>query len=104
MTKHYLESKQVPYLFYLASSGNIKPLMYLCDDEYFEATNIKWKSEQLSASYYYRELPFLKEAGFHEMCKSNSLPVGEKGHPLQEGHELFAKKVIKDIEALKIYD
>tara|TARA_B100001564_G_C20502517_1_gene606893 strand:- start:167 stop:910 length:744 start_codon:yes stop_codon:yes gene_type:complete len=104
MTKHYLESKQVPYLFYLASSANIKPLMYLCDDEYFEATNIQWKSEQFTASYYYRELPFLKGTGFLEMCKSEGLPLGEKGHPLQEGHDLFAKRIIQDIEGLKIYD
>lgn len=104
MTKHYLESKGVPYLFYTASSGNIKPFMYLCDAEFYEGANNVWTTEQLPASFYYRELPFLKEKGFLEMCKSNGLPIGVKNHPLQEGHDLFAEKVIKDIEALKIYD
>ena len=104
MTKHYLESKGVPYLFYTASSGNIKPFMYLCDAEFYEGANNVWATEQLPASFYYRELPFLKEKGFLEMCKSNGLPIGVKNHPLQEGHDLFAEKVIKDIEALKIYD
>lgn len=104
LTKHYLESKGIPYLFYMASSGNIKPFMYLCDETYFEAANSVWPTEQLPASFYYRELPFLKEKGFLEICKSKGLPMGVKNHPLQEGHDLFAEKVIKDIEALKIYD
>ena len=97
-TKHFLESLDIPYLFYTFSSGQYKPFLYLLDEDYLEAASNYWDSVELSKKQIVNELPFLIEDGFYDITKKASLPIGKKDHPLEEAHRLMADIIIKDAE------
>ena len=97
-TKYFLESIGIPYLFYTFSSGQYKPFLYLLDEDYLEAANNYWDSVELSKKQVVNKLPFLLEDGFYDIVKKAKLPIGEKDHPLEEGHRLMADIIIEDIE------
>jgi len=102
-TKHFLESLDIPYLFYTFSSGQYKPFLYLLDEEYLEAANNYWNSLELSKKQVVKELPCLTADGFYDITKKANLPIGKKDHPLEEAHRLMADTIIKDIEKHGIY-
>ena len=97
-TKYFLEAKGIPYLFYLFSAGQYKPFLYLLDEFYVEAANNVWASLELSKKQIVKELPVLRTDGFYDIVKKAKLPIGEKDHPLEEGHRLMADIIIKDIK------
>ncbi|MBF83317.1 MAG: hypothetical protein CL489_02450 [Acidobacteria bacterium] len=97
-TKYFLEARNIPYLFYLFSAGQYKPFLYLLDEFYVEAANNVWASLELSKKQILKELPVLKTDGFYDIVKKAKLPIGEKDHPLEEGHRLMADIIIKDIK------
>ena len=101
-TKYFLEAEGIPYLFYTFSSGQYKPFLYLLDEDYLEAANNYWDSVELSKKQVVKELPFLLEDGFYDLVKKAKLPIGEKDHPLEQGHEYMATRIIEDIEDEKI--
>lgn len=96
-TKYFLESIGTPYLFYTFSAGQYKPFLYLLDEEYLESANNYWDSVELSKKQVVKKLPFLLEDGFYDIVKKAKLPIGEKDHPLEEGHRLMADIIIEDI-------
>ena len=97
-TKYFLEAEGIPYLFYTFSSGQYKPFLYLLDEDYYEAANNYWDSVELSKKQIVQELPFLDEDGFYDLVTKAKLPIGELDHPLEEGHEHMAKRIIEDIK------
>ena len=102
-TKYFFDALEIPYLFYSFSSQHYKPLLHLLDEEYIEATNVEWPSIELSKKEILKELPFLKQEGFYEICKKENLPLGRKDHPDETGHERMAEIILKDIRE-KGYD
>jgi hypothetical protein len=102
-TKHFLESLDIPYLFYTFSSGQYKPFLYLLDEEYLEAANNYWDSLELSKKQVVKELPCLKADGFYDLAVKHKLPIGKKDHPLEEAHSFMADKIIQDIKHNEIY-
>lgn len=98
--KYFLEAQQIPQLHYVFSSQHYKPLLYLLDTKVYEAANIMWDSLDLNKQQVLEELPFLKEEGFLEMTQRLSLPIGRKGHPLEEAHEHMAGRILKDYDKI----
>ena len=102
-TKHFLEARGIPHLFYTFSSGQYKPFLYLLDEEYLEAANNYWDSLELSKKQILNELPCLEADGFYDMTQKAKLPIGRKDHPLEEAHAMMADRVLQDIENEDIY-
>ncbi len=99
-TKYFLESLDIPYLFYTFSSGQYKPFLYLLDEDYLEAANNYWESLELSKSKVVKELPCLEADGFYDIAKKHKLPIGKKDHPLEDAHAKMAEIIIKDIKKI----
>ena len=97
-TKYFLEAKGIPYQFYTFSSGQYKPFLYLLDEEYLEAANNYWESLELNKEEILQELPCIAQDGFYDIVKKAKLPIGEKDHPLEEGHAYMADIIIENIE------
>lgn len=102
-TKYFLESLDIPYLFYTFSSGQYKPFLYLLDEDYLEAANNYWQSLELSKKQVVKELPCLLEDGFYDMAQKAKLPFGEKDHPLEAAHRMMADRIVKDMKHNDIY-
>ena len=102
-TKHFLEARGIPHLFYTFSSGQYKPFLYLLDEDYLEAANNYWDSLELSKKQVLKELPCLEADGFYDMAQKAKLPIGRKDHPLEEAHAIMADRVLQDIENEDIY-
>ena len=79
---------------------HIKPLLYLLDTKVYEAANVMWEALDLNKEEVLRELPFLKEEGFLEMAQRLNLPIGAKGHPLEEAHEIMAGRILEDYDKI----
>jgi hypothetical protein len=101
-TKYFLEAKGIPYLFYNMSDGQTKPLLHTLDEQRDEGANNLWVVEHMKQKDYLKELPFLKEEAFYDMCKREGVPFGPRDHPLEEGHKLMAKRIIGDIYDKKL--
>lgn len=96
-TKYFLEAKGIPYLFYLMSSGQWTSVKRILDETRKEGANIVWTVPHLKYKDYIKELPFLEDEAFYNMCWDAKVPFGPKDHPLEEGHELMANRIIEDI-------
>ena len=96
-TKYFLESQKIPYIFYLMSEGQLAPSMKTLDENRWEGANNLWQVPHMKRSDYERELPFILDESFYTMCKKAEVPFGPKDHPLEEGHDLMANRIIKDI-------
>ncbi len=98
--KYFLEAQEIPQLHYLFCGGQYKPLLHILDIPTFEASNIWWETLDLNKEQVLKELPFLESEGFLEMTERLRLPIGERGHPLEEAHEAMATRIIKDINGI----
>ena len=98
--KYFLESQEIPQLHYVFSSRHYKPLLYLLDTKVYEAANVMWEALDLNKEEVLRELPFLKQEGFLEMAQRLNLPIGAKGHPLEEAHEIMAGRILEDYDKI----
>ncbi len=96
-TKHFLEAKGIPYLFYTMSSGQLTNMLDYLDEDRLEGANIVWEVPHMKKEDYIRELPCLEEEPFYDMCKKAKVPFGPRDHPLEEGHKLMANRIIGDI-------
>lgn len=101
-TKYFLESKGIPYLFYKMSDGQLNCALHTLDEQKLEGANNIWEVKHMKKDDYLKELPFLKDEGFYDMCKRKNVPFGPKDHPLEEGHQLMAEKIIGDIYDKKL--
>ena len=101
-TKYFLEAKKIPYLFYNMSGGQINPSARILNETRMEGANNIWEVAHMKKEDYYRELPHMKEEAFYDMCRREKVPFGPKDHPLEEGHELMAKRIIGDIYDKKL--
>ena len=97
-TKYFLKAHDIPYLFYTFSSQHYKPLLHLLDEKYYEEANFAWPSNEIDKRQVLKELPFLKDDGFLEICKKDSLPTGKKDHPLEDGHKRMTEVILGDIK------
>ena len=97
-TKYFFKAHNIPYLFYTFSSQHYKPLLHLLDEKYYEEANFAWPSYEMDKKEVLKELPFLKDDGFLEICKKDSLPTGKKDHPLEEGHKRMTEVILGDIK------
>ena len=64
------------------------------------AANILWDSLDLNKEQVLQERPFLTGEGFLEMAQRLSLPIGAKGHPLEEAHEIMAGRILEDYDKI----
>lgn len=96
--KYFLEQKGIKQLHYLFSHGQYRPLLPTLDWEVSENTNNWWESLDLNREQIVSELPFLESEGFYDLCLRKKLPIGPKDHPLIEGHEMMAQRIIQDIK------
>ena len=100
--KYFLKSKNIPYLFYNLSDGQIQPSLKILDEQRMEGANNLWEVPHMVLNDYLDELPHMKEEAFYDMCKRKKVPFGPKDHPLEEGHRLMAKRIIGDIYDKKL--
>ena len=100
--KYFLESKNIPYLFYNLSDGQIQPTLKILDEQRMEGANNLWEVGHMKLNDYLDELPHLQEEAFYDMCKREQVPFGPKDHPLEEGHKLMAERIIGDIYDKKL--
>jgi len=97
-TNVYLKALGIPTLNYIMSNTQINKTLWTLDQRFEESANIIWQANQLGSEEWLKRLPWLKEEGFYDMCKREGAPFGPKDHPLEEGHELMANRIIGDIE------
>ena len=100
--KYFLESKNIPYLFYNLSDGQIQPTLKILDEQRMEGANNLWEVGHMKLNDYLNELPHMNEEAFYDMCKRKKVPFGPKDHPLEEGHRLMAERIIGDIYDKKL--
>jgi hypothetical protein len=84
------------------SDGQLNPTLDTLDEDRLEGSNNVWIVEHMKKKDYLKELPFLKEEAFYDMCKREKVPFGPKDHPLEDGHKLMAKRIIGDIYDKKL--
>lgn len=101
--KYFLKTMNIPHLDYTFSSTQYLRGLEMLDTETWDCTSIDAVSIEMSRSQVLKELPFIANPGFYDLCKLNNLPIGEKDHPLEEAHAWMAEKIIKDIKKKK-YD
>lgn len=95
--KHMLELKGIPYLFYNMSDGQWLPSKETLNEERWEGANNLWQTEHFKLDDYLELLPHMKEQAFYDMCKEAGVEFGPRDHPLEDGHQLMAKRIIEDI-------
>lgn len=96
--KYFLKSQDIPFLFYSFSSTQYARYLEVLDWETWDSHSGDDVSIELSKEQVVKELPWIIEPGFYDLCLLNKLPIGPKDHPLEEGHKFMAKKIIKDIK------
>ena len=95
--RHFLNSKGIPHLFYWMSKGQVNPVIKQLDKERLEGANIMWSPQwRMKEKHYYKEIPELYDDGWYEWTKGK-VPYGKGDHPLEEGHQLIADRIIEDI-------
>ena len=95
--RHFYNSQGIPHLFYMMSNGQIDPGLKYLDENREEAANIQWSpANRMKLKDYLKEIPELTSEGIYDMTKGK-VPYGPKDHPLEEGHQLIADRIIKDI-------
>lgn len=99
--KYFLQAQDIPQMHYVWHKQHYWTILEALNTEVWEAANVLWPALDLNKEQVLKELPFLKEEGFFEMCKKNGYPLGKLGHPLEEGHKAMAERVLKDYEALQ---
>lgn len=100
--RHFYNSQGIPHLFYMMSNGQISPGLKYLDEKRQEAANIVWSSPvSMKLKDYLKEIPELTSEGFYDMTKGK-VPYGPKDHPLEEGHQLIADRIIEDIYEKKL--
>lgn len=100
--KYFLEAKNIPYLFYNLSDGQISVTLDTLNEQRMEGANNLWEVEHMKLNDYLKELPHMKEEAFYDMCKRKEVPFGPKDHPLEEGHRLMADRILGDIYDKKL--
>ena len=96
--KYFLQAKGINQLHYLFSHGQYRPLLPMLDWEVSENTNNWWRSLDPDREQIVEELPFLESEGFYDLCTRKRLKIGPKDHPLEDGHEHMARRIIEDIK------
>ena len=71
--------------------------LHTLDETYYEATNIVWQEFAPTRQQWLDLIPELKGEDFYTLCQRHKVAFGVKDHPLEDGHQLMADRIIKDI-------
>ena len=95
--KKYCKALDIPSLHYFVSKGQLTHALHTLDEKYYEATNIIWEEFSLNRQQWLELIPELKTEDFYTMCQRHKVAFGPKDHPLEDGQQLMADRIIKDI-------
>ena len=95
--KKYCEAMEIPSLHYFISKGQLTNALHTLDETYYEATNIVWQEFAPTRQQWLDLIPELKGEDFYTLCQRHKVAFGVKDHPLEDGHQLMADRIIKDI-------
>ena len=99
-----LNSMNIPHLYYFMSKGQIDCALKSLNETKKEGANVVWEQRyNMTEKDFAREIPELYDEGFYEMTKFRlKNEYGPMDHPLEEGHQAMADKIIKDIYDKKL--
>lgn len=102
--RHMLNNMGIPHLFYWMSKGQIDCALQSLNDNRKEGANVVWEQQyNMKEKDFAREIPELYDEGFYEMTKFRlKNKYGPLDHPLEEGHQAIADRIIKDIYDKKL--
>ena len=94
----------IPHLYYFMSKGQIDCALKSLNETKKEGANVVWEQRyNMTEKDFAREIPELYDEGFYEMTKFRlKNEYGPMDHPLEEGHQAMADKIIKDIYDKKL--
>ena len=97
--RRLLNSEGIPHLYYFMSKGQIDCALDSLSEKRREGANIVWEQQYgMNRQDFEREIPELNDEGFYEMTKYRfKNKYGPMDHPLEEGHQAMADRIIQDI-------
>ncbi len=102
--RRLLNSMNIPHLYYFMSKGQIDCALDSLNEKRREGANVVWEQQyNMTKEDFLKEIPELQDNGFYELTKLVlKKPYGPMDHPLEEGHQAMADKIIQDIYDKKL--